>query len=149
MLEAAYRHLSDTLAAAGAQALAEADDNPRAKLRAFIGVGFRPPFLGTQQLTARVVLWSQAATEPALHAVHAELYRRYRAKLASLIEPLAPGRTVGHNLVFAVSALLDGLWLERSAGESTYDVDAMLETAMRLIEAWILTEGAIGGADLT
>ena len=92
---AAYRHLSEELAAAGAEALAAAGDDPRARLRAFLSAGFQPPFLAADRLTARVALWSIAATEPALHAVHAELYARYRAELKELIGALVarrPGR---------------------------------------------------------
>ena len=84
------------------------------------------------------MLWSIAATEPALHAVHVELYDRYRSELHALIAPLAPGGRVDPRLVFAVSALLDGLWLERSAGARDYDTSAMIDTCMRLIE------GALG-----
>ncbi len=135
LLVAAYRHLSEELAAAGEEALAAAADDPRARLRAFLSAGFQPPFLAADRLTARVALWSIAATEPALHAVHAELYARYRAELKGLIGALAPGAPVDDRLVFAISALLDGLWLERSAGDRGYDVDAMLDTCVTLVEA--------------
>jgi TetR/AcrR family transcriptional regulator, transcriptional repressor of bet genes len=135
LLEATYRHLAAQLAQAGRDAVAAAGDDPRARLRAFLATGFRPPFLDAQQLTARVVLWSIAATEPALHAVHVELYDRYRRELSQLISPLTPNGKVDPRLVFAVSALLDGLWLERSAGQREYDTDAMIDTCMRLIDA--------------
>jgi hypothetical protein len=37
--------------------------------------------------------------------------------------------------VFAVSALPDGLWLERSAVQRDYDTDAMIDTCMEVIDA--------------
>ena len=49
MLEATYRHLSDALADAGDRALAAAGDDPRARLRAFLGAGFRPPFFDARR----------------------------------------------------------------------------------------------------
>ena len=39
--------------------------------------------------------------------------------------------------MFSVSALLDGLWLERAAGTTDYDVEAMLDTCAHLIDASI------------
>jgi AcrR family transcriptional regulator len=137
LLVAAYRQLSDELAAAGEEALAAAGGEPRARLRAFLAAGFQPPFLAADRLTARVALWSIAATEPALHAVHAELYARYRADLNGLIGSLAPGEPVDDRLVFAISALLDGLWLERSAGDRSYDVDTMVDTCVALVESYL------------
>ena len=135
MLSAAYRHLSEQLNEAGEQAVAQAGRDPRDRLRAFLAAGFHTPFIDRRQLSARVALWGLATTTPSLHEVHVELYTRYRAQLAAHIQPLAPGQPVDPRLVFAVSALLDGLWLERSAGETGYDAEAMIDECVRLIDA--------------
>ena len=115
LLAATYRHLSDQFAEAGARAVEAAGAEAADRLRAFLAAGFRRAVPRSRHLAARVALWSIAATGPALHSVHVELYRRYRTELAGLIAPLMPDGRASDRLVFAVSALLDGLWLERAA----------------------------------
>ena len=134
MLEAAYRHLSDTLVPAGAQALAEARTTrgpssgvPRRRLSPTVS---RP---GATHRTG-------GALEPGRNG--ARTSRGARRVLPPLSRPTRVAHRASRPVArwipiwcFAVSAPADGLWLDRSAGERTYDVDAMLKTAMRLIEA--------------
>ena len=93
-----------------------------------------------------MALWSIAAADPALNAVHVELYRRYRDALRDLIAALAPAVPVDEAVVFAVSALLDGLWLERAAGDRTYDPPALLDTCLALIDGYRRLRGSDAGA---
>lgn len=144
LLAAAYRLLSAELQEAGEQALAGAGVDPAARLRAFLGAGFTPPILDDGRVAARLVFWELARTEPEVAAVHAEIYGRYRSELAALIDELVPARdaTEREHLVFALSALLDGLWLERSVGQRDYDPQAMVETCFRLVDAFLRQTGA-------
>lgn len=136
LIAAAYRYLSDALFVATEKAVAAAGSDPRARLRAGLHTAYSQPFFDTNLLAARVALWSIAATNSVLHQVHIEIYERYRGLLAELIAAFLDRRRSDDQLVFAVSSMLDGLWLERAAGKNDYDVDAMIDTCLSLIEGY-------------
>ena len=136
LIAEAYQHLSDSLFAATENAIAAADPDPRIRLRTGLITAYTQPFFGTDLLAARVALWGIAATNPILHRVHVEIYDRYRALLAELIGPLLGVTEVDDRLVFAVSSMLDGLWLERAAGKNDYDAETMIDTCLALIEGY-------------
>lgn len=134
LLAAAYRHLSQRLMAAEEVALAQAGDNPENRLYAFLVTGFRPPFTDEEHLRARVAFWSMAATDPTFAAVHRDIYTAYHRRLGRLIMPLVSDRGERNRLVFTVSALLDGLWLDQAVhGTMRRGADAAIETAMTLV----------------
>lgn len=136
LLAAAYLHLSDLLGEAEEKAIAQAADDPLERLRAFLLAGFREPFLGTPHLCARVAFWSLAATDAEFAAAHNEIYARYKRKLAVLLEPLVPGISAEDGTVSALSAMLDGLWLEHAVGgDRGRDPDLVIETGIALVQA--------------
>jgi TetR/AcrR family transcriptional regulator, transcriptional repressor of bet genes len=138
LLAAAFRHLSELLREAEEQAIAGAADDPMERLRAFLLAGFREPFLGTPHLRARVAFWSLAATDPEFAVAHNEMYVSYKRKLADLIEPLVPGISPEDRTISALSAMLDGLWLEHAVGRAQgRDPDTVIETGIALVQAAI------------
>ena len=68
--------------------------------------------------------------------MHTERYRRYRTRLAGLVAELAPGGG-DDQLVLVLSAVLDGLWREHSAGDATNDPDRTITTCLAMIDRWL------------
>jgi AcrR family transcriptional regulator len=129
----AYRHLSKRMRAAEEAALAAAGDDPAERLYAFVRVGFEPPFLTEDYITARFLFWGLARTDADVGAVHDEIYSQFRGQLGALLgEVLADGsdRT---RMGFALCALLDGLWLEWCLDPNAFDVDDMLAACRGMI----------------
>ncbi len=136
LLADAYRHLSALLREAEERAVGEAGDDPVERLRAFLSAGYREPFLGTTHLRARVALWALAVTDPEFASVDDEVYAKYKRKLVELVDPLIPGIAPSDRTISALSAMLDGLWLEHAAGrEGARDPDSVIEAGITLVEA--------------
>jgi TetR/AcrR family transcriptional regulator, transcriptional repressor of bet genes len=135
LLKAAYLHLRELLRDAEDQALASAGEDPGNRLRAFLLCGFREPFLGATHLRARVVFWSLAVSDPAFAIVHNEIYADWELRLSSLIDPFIPGITPNDRTVAALSAMLDGLWLEHAtARASVHDPADVIEAGIALVQ---------------
>jgi TetR/AcrR family transcriptional regulator, transcriptional repressor of bet genes len=135
LLKAAYRHLRELLSEAEDQALASAGDDPGNRLRAFLLTGFREPFLGAIHLRARVVFWSLAVSDPEFAAVHNEIYADWELRLSNLIHPFIPGITPADRTVAALSAMLDGLWLEHATGRTNVrDPADVIEAGIALVQ---------------
>lgn len=122
----AYRHLSDGMRAAEEAALAAAGDDPRERLYAFLRVGFEPPFLTEEYITARFIFWGLARTDADVGAVHDAIYAQFRRRLGELLGRLLHRDSDRTRVVFALCALLDGLWLEWCLNPKAFDVDDML-----------------------
>lgn len=136
LLAEAYRHLSGLLRDAEEKAIADAPDDPVERLRAFLLAGYREPFLGTTHLRARVALWGLAAADPEFATVDNEVYVKYKHKLAEVIDPLMPGISPDGRTISALSAMLDGLWLEHAAGRAgARDPDDVIEAGIALVQA--------------
>lgn len=133
MLVESYEHLSKGLSSATQENVDRAANDPRSRLYAYLSAGFQPEMIDSEVLRARVALWSIAATHPQLHAVHIRIYDEFRDGLGVLVAPLATNSTVDPNLVFAVSAMLDGLWLELAAGRTDYSIEDVLSRCMDMI----------------
>jgi AcrR family transcriptional regulator len=133
LLMGAYNHLSAQMRGAEERALEEAGDDPQDRLMAFISVGFGPDFLDEQYITARFLFWGLARTDPDVGRVHDDIYTAYRAKLRDLLDAaVGPGPEIDR-LVFALSALLDGLWLEWCLDPRSFDPADMMQACRSMI----------------
>jgi TetR/AcrR family transcriptional repressor of bet genes len=135
----ALKALSRDMRAAEAAVLEAAGDDPEERLYAFVRVGFEPPFLTDDYITARFLYWGLARTDPDVGAAHTEIYSRYRRQLGELLEPLLGADSDRDSVVFALSALLDGLWLEWCLDHERFDVGAMLEACRGLLRGALVT----------
>ena len=110
-----YRRLSQELAAETAKAVKGRDGDPVGSLRALVEVSFRPPVFEESKMAAWLAFWSASRGNPALGALNRELYRGYRAGVTRLMAEAARTRGVAldaHGAATALTALIDGLWLE-------------------------------------
>ncbi len=108
-----YEHVGDEVSAVLATALAVAPDEPEARLRAFIDASFRPPLLDPDLLAIWLTFWSLVRRDPRINRIHRDIYTGYRHMLEPLVAAVAAGRGTNARLAtLAITALLDGLWLE-------------------------------------
>jgi TetR/AcrR family transcriptional repressor of bet genes len=133
LIAATYRWTGDRVQAALDAAVAKAPATPRARLLAYLTASFAPPIADADLLSTWLAFWGLTKTDPAIAALHAEIYKDYRDGLAALIAPVAPG---DHRLTtVALTALVDGLWLELSLGNAPF---TRAEAGM-LAEKWLDT----------
>ena len=124
---------------------------PRDRLSGFFRASFAPDLLDPQLFNVWVVFWSMVAHSPEIRAVHDRTYGQYRATLEKLLRQLAKS---GHAptlklrpAAIALTALLDGLWVELSLSPKTFKP----REAIAICEDWVdaLCSGAfprmIGG----
>ena len=117
LLLATYRQLTDELGAETARVARARGGGPVDKLRAAIEASFRPPVFDFAKVSVWVAFWSEARTRPDLRALNRDLYRGYRAAIARLMAEAARERGIAldaHGAAVALTALIDGLWLEWS-----------------------------------
>jgi TetR/AcrR family transcriptional repressor of bet genes len=110
---------------------------PRDRLSGFFRASFAPEILDPQLFNVWLVFWSMVAHSPEIRAVHDKTYGKYRSILESLLGQLAEsGATSQFKLrpaAIALSALLDGLWVELSLSPTTFKP----REAIALCEDWV------------
>lgn len=115
------------------QAVSDAGAEPRARLGAYLTASFRPPIADPALLATWLAFWSLTRSDPAIAAVHAELYAEFRSGIERLIAEARPGMADTRLVAVALTALIDGLWLELSLGDAPFTA----EEAGALAETWL------------
>lgn len=128
-----YRWMGERIAQALETAVAEAAPEPRARILAYLTASFRPPIASPELLSSYVALWSLTRSDPSVAKVRAEVYRDYRADLERLLVEWQPHLADPALVAIALTALIDGLWLELSLGDAPFAADQ----ASALAEAWL------------
>lgn len=143
LIAATYRHVGATVSEAIDAALAAAPAEPRARLSAFVQASFAPPLLDGDLLATWLAFWGRVRRDAEIRALHGEIYSAYRARLAGMLAAAAQaaGRPIdADRAALALTALLDGLWLELCLDPSTFSP----EEAVRIVEGFI--DGLLSGA---
>jgi TetR/AcrR family transcriptional regulator, transcriptional repressor of bet genes len=111
--------------------------SPRRRLSDFFRASFAAEILDPQLFNVWLVFWSMVAHSPEIRAVHDRTYGKYRSILESLLGQLvdsgAAPRFKLRPAAIALSALLDGLWVELSLSPTTFKP----REAVDLCEDWI------------
>ena len=128
-----YRWTGARVSAALEQAVAEAGPEPRDRLVAYLTASFRPPIADPELLATWLAFWSLTRSDPAIAAVHAEIYAEFRLGIVRLIAAYRPATLDPRLPAVALTALIDGLWLELSLGHAPFTPDE----AGRLVELWL------------
>ena len=128
-----YRWTGARVSAALDAAVAKAGPDPRDRLLAYLTASFRPPIADPELLATWVAFWSLTRSEPAIAAVHGEIYAEFRQGIVRLIAAYRPALPETHLAAVALTALIDGLWLELSLGHAPFTPDE----AGRLAEMWL------------
>lgn len=145
LVAAAYETLAMSLLRSIQKHAREVDASPRERLRRFFQASFTAALLDPGLFNTWVVFWSMVAHDADVRAVHERTNAAYRAALESLLGQLsrvdgAPAFRA-RPAAMALSALLDGLWIEASMNPRTFKP----ATAVALCEDWTsaLCSGAL------
>jgi TetR/AcrR family transcriptional repressor of bet genes len=128
-----YRWTGERVAKALDEAVAGAGPDPRDRIVAYLTASFRPPIADPDLLATWLAFWSLTRSDPAIAAVHAEIYAEFRHGIVSLIAAYRPATADPRLPAVALTALIDGLWLELSLGHAPFTPDE----AGRLAERWL------------
>ena len=126
LLLESYRRLSEELASETARAMSSQGDDPVGRLYALVEVSFRPPVFNQHKMSAWLAFWSAARGSATLNALNRELYRAYRASVTRLMAEAARARGAAldaHRAATALTALIDGLWLELALDPEAFGAD--------------------------
>jgi AcrR family transcriptional regulator len=111
--------------------------SPRDRLSNFFRASFAPEILDPQLFNVWVVFWSMVAHSAEIRAVHFSTYGKYRSVLESLLSQLVDtGAAPPFRLrpaAIALSALLDGFWVELSLSPTVLKP----RDAIALCEDWV------------
>lgn len=110
---------------------------PRERLTGFFRASFAPEIIDPALFNVWLVFWSMVAHSPEIRAVHDRTYGKYRGMLESLLGQLSQSEAVPafklRPAAIALSALLDGLWVELSLSPGTVKP----RDAMALCDDWV------------
>lgn len=137
-----YRQVGEQVADAMERAVTEAPDGALDKLRAYIAASFRPPVLDRDLLSVWVVFWSLVRSNESIRRMHEDIYGLFRQKLETLMrEALAEQATdtkVRLSTV-ALTALVDGLWLELCLDNPSFTAEEATAVAIEWLERMLGT----------
>ena len=139
LVAATYAHVEAQVSAAIDSALAAAGPDPRARLDAYVTASFAPPVASGALLSTWIAFWSLVRARPAIARLHDEQYAQFRARLEALLAGcgVAPARL--RLAAIAVTALVDGLWLELCLSPQAFDAQDASEIARAALDAVIST----------
>ncbi len=143
LIAAAYESLALELQETLYRDSASCEGSPRERVSAFIRASFAPTILEPRILNVWLVFWSMVMRAPSMRAVHDRTYRRYRSILGGLLQAVGRARGVrvrARSAAIALSALLDGLWIELCLSPGTFRP----AEAVMLCESWV--DALCGGA---
>ncbi|MFW2349715.1 TetR family transcriptional regulator C-terminal domain-containing protein [Qipengyuania sp.] len=129
-----YRWTGARIAEALAEAVAEAGEDPRARVLAYLTASFRPPIASPELLASYVAFWSLTRSDAAVAAVRAEVYGDFREELERLLVAWRPQLADPSLTAIALTALIDGLWLELSLGGAPFSTGQAGELAARWLD---------------
>ncbi|SNS06709.1 transcriptional regulator, TetR family [Sphingomonas laterariae] len=135
LVAATYRTVGERVKAALDAAVAQADHRPRARLSAYVVASFRAPIADPALLATWIAFWSLVKANAAIAHLHADIYGGYRAGIEALLAEngVAPGDC--RLKAVAITALVDGLWLELCLAPDTFTPDEAAEMAERWLDA--------------
>lgn len=134
-----YAHVEGRVSAAIDAALAAAGDDPRARLDAFVTASFATPIASGELLATWIAFWSLVRSRGEIARQHDEQYAAFRARLEHLLAECGMLASDLHHAAIAVTALIDGLWLELCLSPQAFSAEAAGAIARRALDALIST----------
>jgi len=135
-----YRWTGERVSAALADSVEAAGADPRARLMAYVTASFTDPIADPQLLATWIAFWSLAKTNPAMDALHGEIYSDYRAGITALLGECGVQPGAVRLAAIGLTALVDGLWLELCLAPGVFTPEEASGIAGRWIAA--LLDGA-------
>jgi AcrR family transcriptional regulator len=139
LVGAAYEAFSLGLLDATRERIAAAGATPRAQLSAYVEGLLSPPMLKRDTLRVWVAFWSIIENSMPMMDVHDRTYAEYRQLLADLLTEAGGAARApaidGRLSAIALTALLDGLWLEWCLNPNTFSPEEAIATCENWIDA--------------
>lgn len=143
LIGAAYCTMMNRMTTQAADAMQNADANPRARLAAFVTANLSHPIMDPKNL----LLWSGfialAHADSVMAAAHRAGYLGFRDELEDLIraalvaENKNADAAITRRHAIAINALIDGLWFEGSLAEDIFTENELAQTGLSAIEAML------------
>ena len=139
LIAATYRATGERVETALKLAVEAAGSSPRARLLAFVIANFRSPITDPALLATWLAFWSLARSEPTIGEIHDEIYAANRSELEQLISACPAAPADPWLAAIALTALIDGLWLELSLGNAPFTAAEAEALAERWLDAFLDT----------
>jgi AcrR family transcriptional regulator len=137
LVAATYEQVEGAVAATLDRAVDEAGHDPRARLDAFVTASFAPAIADPQLLATWIAFWSLVTARPAIAAQHDEQYSGSRARLEALLGDCGVAPNEQRRAAIAVTALVDGLWLELCLSPGCFSAEEAGDIARRFLDTLI------------
>lgn len=153
LIGAAYRAVMNRMTIQASDALKNAEDDPKARLSAFVKANLGQPIMDPYNLSLWAGFIALVHADPAMALAHRDGYLGFRDELEALIrgallaagKPALANHTRRHAI--AVNAIIDGLWLEGCLAGDIFADGELADTGITAIEAVLdISLKADGGA---
>lgn len=135
LVAATYRAVGDQVAAALNAAVVTAGEGARARLSAYVIASFQPPIADPALLATWIAFWSLVKADRRIAALHGDIYGGYRAGIEALLAENGVLASERRLKAVAITALVDGLWLELCLAPQAFTADE----AAAMAERWLDT----------
>jgi AcrR family transcriptional regulator len=135
-----YVHVAGTVTAALRAAVVAAGPDPHARLMAYVSASFEPPIATPDLLATWTAFWSLVRRDPEIARLHGEIYADYRADLEALLAEAGVEPARVKLAAIALTALVDGLWLELSLDARAFTPTDARAISDRWLSAWLNLE---------
>jgi len=129
-----YRYVTAMVSESLAGAVADAGPDSRSRLIAYVTASFRPPVSDPALLSTWLAFWSLVKIDPAIAAIHAESYAASRRDLEALLAENGLSAVQAIPAAIALTALVDGLWLELTLDATTFTPEQANAMAVRWLD---------------
>lgn len=129
-----YYHVGALVDAALEQAVAAAE-GPRARLEAFVTASFRPPIADRHLLATWIAFWSLVTSRSEIAQRHDEQYASFRGRIEGLLADCGISTQKQRHAAIAITALVDGLWLELCLSPGCFSPDEAAAIACEQLAA--------------
>lgn len=137
LIAATYAHVDAMVTTALDAAVAAAGPSPRARLDAFVTASFTAPIARPELLATWIAFWSLVTSQPAIARQHDEQYAGYRARLENLLTQAGSPAPALRHAAIAVTALVDGLWLELCLSPDCFSGEEASAIARRFLDTLV------------
>ena len=132
---ATYAHVGTQVSAALAVAVEAAGGDPRTRLTAYVTASFAAPIADPALLATWIAFWSLVTPRPEIARLHNDIYGAYRRDIEALLGDCGVASEERRLAGIAITALVDGLWLELCLSPDTFSADEARGIAERQISA--------------
>lgn len=134
LIAATYAHVAERVNVALSGAIADAGSDSRARLSAYVTASFDPPIADPALLATWLAFWSLVKARPEIATLHDEIYAGYRRDLETLLGDCGVATGARRLAAIAITALVDGLWLELCLSPQSFSATEARAIAERQIE---------------